>query len=369
MSNERNAYPDSITPAIEISIRLGLLVVLAVWCLEILRPFVPVVAWAAVFAIAAYRPFLKLRAILGGGQKIAIMIFVIAGLSIVLIPAVLLSDSLYQSASKLGQGINEGTLHIPPPSESVKEWPVLGERIYQSWLQASENLAAVLIDNKELLSGLGGKLLSVGAGLGGSILQFLLATLVAGVFLANAEKAEKTMQALFKRLAGDYGDELISLSTSTIRSVTVGVLGIAVIQALLAALGMALAGVPAVGLWALIILVLAIAQLPPLVVLAPITFYLFSVESTMVAGVFLIWSLLVSSSDAVLKPMLLGRGVDAPMLVILLGAIGGLLLSGIIGLFLGAVVLTLGYKLFMAWLSPLHPVDGETCPKAKNSKV
>ena len=89
----------------------------------------------------------------------------------------------------------------------------------------------------------------------------------------------------------------------------------------------------------------------------------------MVAGVFLIWSLLVSSSDAVLKPMLLGRGVDAPMLVILLGAIGGLLLSGIIGLFLGAVVLTLGYKLFMAWLSPPQPVDGETYPKAKNSKV
>ncbi len=101
MSNERNAYPDSITPAIEISIRLGLLVVLAVWCLEILRPFVSVVACSAVFAIAAYRPFLKLRAVLGGRQKIAIMIFVIAGLSIVLIPAVLLSDSLYQSASRV----------------------------------------------------------------------------------------------------------------------------------------------------------------------------------------------------------------------------------------------------------------------------
>lgn len=368
MSNQRNAYLDSITPAIEISIRLGLLVVLAVWCLEILRPFVPVVAWAAVFAIAVYKPFLKLRTILGGRQKIAILIFVVAGLSIVLIPAVLLSDSLYQSASNLGQGISEGSLHIPPPSESVKEWPVLGERIYQSWLQASENLAAVLIDNKELLSGLGGKLLSVGAGLGGSILQFLLATLVAGVFLANAEKAEKTMRALFERLAGDYGDELISLSTSTIRSVTVGVLGVAVIQALLAALGMVLAGVPAVGLWALIILVLAVAQLPPLVVLLPIAIWLFSVESTTVAVIFLIWSLLVSSSDAALKPMLLGRGVDAPMLVILLGAIGGLILSGIIGLFLGAVVLTLGYKLFMAWLSPRQAVDGEAEVRAAGTK-
>ena len=360
MSNEAHTQPDPMRQAIEISIRLGLLILLAVWCLEILKPFISVIAWAALLAIAVHKPFLKLRAILGGRQKIAIAIFVIAGLSIVMVPAGMLSDSLYDSASNLGRGISEGSLQVPPPSETVKEWPVLGEKVYQIWLKASENLATVLIDNKELFSGLGGKVLGVGAGLGGSILQFVIATLIAGVFLGNAEKSEKAMRLLFRRLAGDHGDELVTIATSTVRSVMVGVLGIAVIQAALAALGIGFAGVPAVGLWALIILVLAIAQLPPLLVLAPISIYLFSVGSTTVAVVFLIWSILVSMSDAVLKPVLLGRGVDAPMLVILLGAIGGMLSAGIIGLFLGAVVLTLGYKLFITWLNLLQPVDGTT---------
>ena len=158
------------------------------------------------------------------------------------------------------------------------------------------------------------------------------------------------MRNLSNRLAGDYGDELIDLSISTVRSVAVGVLGIAFIQAMLGAAGMMFVGVPAVGLWALAILVVAIAQLPPILILGPVAIYVFSVESTTVAVVFLVWSILVSFSDMVLKPLLLGRGVEVPMLVILLGAIGGMISAGIIGLFLGAVVLTLAYKLFIAWL-------------------
>jgi len=143
---------------------------------------------------------------------------------------------------------------------------------------------------------------------------------------------------------------LLTLSTATIRSVAVGVIGIAFIQAMLGGLGMMFAGVPAAGLLAIVILVLAIAQLPPLVVLLPVVIYVFSAESTTVAVVFMVWSILVSMSDAVLKPIFLGRGVDAPMLVILLGAIGGMITSGIVGLFIGAVILALGYKLFQVWV-------------------
>ena len=142
----------------------------------------------------------------------------------------------------------------------------------------------------------------------------------------------------------------MDLSTATIRSVAVGVIGIAFIQALLGGLGMMFAGVPAAGLLAIVILVLAIAQLPPILVLLPVIFYVFSVESTTVAVIFMVWSILVSMSDAVLKPIFLGRGVDAPMLVILLGAIGGMITSGIVGLFIGAVILALGYNLYRVWL-------------------
>ena len=158
------------------------------------------------------------------------------------------------------------------------------------------------------------------------------------------------MHRVASRLAGDRGEPMLTLSTATIRSVAVGVIGIAFIQAMLGGLGMMFAGVPAAGLLAIIILVLAIAQLPPILVLLPVIFYVFSAESTTVAVIFMIWSILVSMSDAVLKPIFLGRGVDAPMLVILLGAIGGMITSGIVGLFIGAVILALGYTLFKVWL-------------------
>jgi predicted PurR-regulated permease PerM len=137
--------------------------------------------------------------------------------------------------------------------------------------------------------------------------------------------------------------------------VAIGVLGIAAIQGIMAGLGMMLVDVPAAGLIALIVLVFAIAQIPPIVVLAPVIFYVFSVTSTSVAITFMIWCFVINFTDMVLKPLLLGRGVDAPMLVILLGAIGGMLLLGIAGLFIGAIVLALGYTLFQEWVMVEEP--------------
>ena len=158
------------------------------------------------------------------------------------------------------------------------------------------------------------------------------------------------MRRLFHRLLGDKGDEMLDLTVATVRSVTVGVMGIAFIQAVGTGIGMWAVGVPGTGLWALLVLVLVIAQLPALLVMLPVIIWVFSVESTTVATVFAVWSIAVSMSDMVLKPLLLGRGVPVPMLIILLGAIGGMIMSGIIGLFVGAVVLALGYKLFQTWL-------------------
>ena len=198
-----------------------------------------------------------------------------------------------------------------------------------------------------------------------SVLELVLAIVIAAVFLANAESSTNAMRRLTARMVGDRGEEILNLSSATVRSVAVGVLGIAFIQALLGGAGMIVVGVPGAGLWALFSLVLAIAQLPPLLVLAPAIFYVFSVESTTVAVAFAVWSIAVSFSDAVLKPLLLGRGVEAPMLVILLGAIGGMILSGIIGLFLGAVVLALGYKLLEAWLTEGDPTSAPGSDEAE----
>jgi predicted PurR-regulated permease PerM len=192
------------------------------------------------------------------------------------------------------------------------------------------------------------------------VLQFVISMLIAAAFLSSAESIRAAVHRVFTRLAGTRGAPLLDLSTATIRSVAVGVIGIAFIQAVAGGLGMMFAGVPAAGLLAIVILVLAIAQLPPILVLLPVIFYVFSVESSTVAVVFMIWSILVSMSDAFLKPLLLGRGVDAPMLVILLGAIGGMITSGIVGLFIGAVILSLGYKLFQFWVNWDVPMDPDS---------
>jgi len=339
------------TQAIEIAIRLGVLFLIFAWSLQILAPFISVIAWGAIIAVAIYTPFLKLNQKLGGRKKLTVFLVAVLGVAVVLIPVILLSASLVESATTLGHEFNTGKAAIPAPSESVREWPVIGENTYKLWQQASVDLSALMEKYPEQLSAVGKKLLGTAAGLGAGILQFVISMLIAAAFLSSAESAGAAMQRLAMRLAGEQGEPLLRLSTSTIRSVAIGVIGIAFIQAMLGGLGMMFAGVPAAGLLAIIILVFAIAQLPPILVLLPVIFYVFSAESTTVAVIFTIWSILVSMSDAVLKPMLLGRGVDAPMLVILLGAIGGMIMSGIVGLFIGAVILALGYKLFQAWVN------------------
>ena len=343
------------TQAIEIAIRLAVIFLIFAWSLLIITPFISLIAWGAIIAVAIYMPFMKLVEKLGGRKKLAVTLIAVVSIAAILIPVISLSTSMVESAITIGDEISTGKAHISPPSESVREWPLIGEKTYAIWQQASVDLSTLLEKYPDQLSAIGKKLLGAAAGVGVGLLQFVISLLIAAAFLLGADSAGAAMRRLARRLAGARGEALLTLSTSTIRSVTVGVIGIAFIQAVLGGLGMLLAGVPAAGLLAAIILVFAIAQLPPILVLAPVIFYVFSAESTTVAVIFLIWSILVSMSDAVLKPMLLGRGVDAPMLVILLGAIGGMITSGIVGLFIGAVILALGYKLFQAWVEWEEP--------------
>lgn len=233
---------------------------------------------------------------------------------------------------------------------------MIGEKLYKIWGLASSNLEAAIIHLAPQLKAFGKWLLTAVTGTGFGVLQFVFSLIIAGVFLANASAGYKVTRAIFTRLAGDQGGDFTDLAGATVRSVAQGVLGIAIIQGILAGIGLIAAGVPAAGLWALLVLVLAIVQLPPLLVLLPIIFYVFSTASAVTAVLFMIWSILVSISDTFLKPLFLGRGVEIPMLIILIGAIGGMMTSGIIGLFVGAVVLALGYKLFMAWLYEDQPL-------------
>ena len=189
-----------------------------------------------------------------------------------------------------------------------------------------------------------------GSGSVAGVVGFAFSIIIAGVLLLNAGKGYEAFRGIGRRLAGERGAGFVDLTVATIRSVAKGVLGVALIQTLLAAIGLLVMQVPGAGIWAAIVLVLAVMQLPPLLVLGPVAIWVFSTAEPVPATVFLVYSLLVSFSDGILKPLLLGRGVDVPMLVILLGAIGGMISAGIIGLFTGAVVLAIGYQLFNFWL-------------------
>ena len=215
---------------------------------------------------------------------------------------------------------------------------------------ASNNLEAALSKITPQLKKFGIPLLSAAAGAGVGTLKFVVSIIIAGVLLSNDAGGGQVARAIATRLTGERGTMAVELAVATVRSVTLGILGVALIQTLLASLGFLLVGVPGAGLWALLVLILAVVQLPTILVLGPIIVYVFSTSSTVIAVVFAIWSILVGISDAFLKPLLMGRGVDVPMLVIFIGAIGGFMTSGIIGLFVGAIIFSLGYKLFLIWL-------------------
>ncbi len=351
------------TQALEAAIRIGLVAILIWWCFNIVKPFALPFLWGAIFAVALYPLFRKLRALLGGREKLAAALIALVVLALLIAPIVFLSQSLIKNSQTLSAKIQAGSLTIPPPSAKVKNWPLVGARLHQIWLRASTNLDETLDRFKPQLEAAGRKLLSFTAGAGMEIIRFVLAIIVAGVLMVYARGGTRTMEHISARLMGPKkGPEIVKLTGATIRSVAQGVLGVALIQTILAGAGFVVMGVPLTGLWALAVLVLAIVQLPTIVIMGPIIIYVYSVAAPLPATLFAVWSVLVGVSDTFLKPIFLGRGLDIPMLVILLGAIGGMILSGIIGLFVGAVVLAVGYKLFFAWLKQDFAREDETMP-------
>lgn len=345
--------------AVEAAIRIGVLALLALWTFLILRPFITPVLWGVVIAVAVLPAYRVLAARLGERRKLSAAALTVLALALLWIPAVKFFGGAIDSTRTLAAQLNDGTLTIPPPPERVSSWPLIGEGLNDAWNLASSNLETAIRRYEPQVKAVGRWLLSAGTGLGLGLLQFTIAIIIAGVFLATAEGGGHTARRITRRFAGDQGAEFAGLAEKTIRSVALGVVGVAIIQSVLAGIGMVVVGVPGAGLWALIVLILAVVQLGPLLVLGPVIVYVFSTAGTVTAVLFMIWAILVSISDTFLKPLLLGRGVNVPTLVILLGSIGGMILSGIIGLFVGAVVLALGYQLFMSWLNDVPPAPQE----------
>jgi predicted PurR-regulated permease PerM len=336
--------------SVEAAIRIGVLVLIFLWSLQIVKPFITIVLWAIILAVAVYPLYTGLAKRLGGRTRLSAFLITAAALGVLLVPSWKFFGATVEEAREVADKAEAGTLEVPPPPDGVREWPVIGESTYELWYGASRNLDATVQRLKPELTAFGKWAVASLAGLAGTVLQFFISILIAGVLLSTGERGRAFSEKFATRLAGPQGEDFVRLTVMTIRSVFQGVLGIAVIQAALAAIGFLFIGVPGAMVWALLVMILAVMQLPPLLVIAPVIVWAFATQSTTAAVIFLVYGGFVSISDTFLKPLLLGRGVDVPMLVILLGAIGGMIMSGIIGLFVGAVVLAVAYQLMMAWL-------------------
>jgi predicted PurR-regulated permease PerM len=338
--------------SVDVAVRLAVIGVLVLWCFKIFAPFIIPMMWGIIIAVALAPMFGKLTALVGGKRGIAAALFTLAAIVVIIVPTFRIADSVVRSSLELADRAEAGELAVPEPRESVRDWPVIGNQVYEAWNTASTNVSGAVERYEPQLRAAGAWALGKVAGLAGAIIHTIIALIIGGFMLTYAAGGEKQMRSVAARLGGERGKGIIGISTATIRSVAQGVLGVALVQSAAAALGMFMAGVPGWGIWTIGVLVLAVIQLPPLFVLLPVALWYFTAtDSTVIAVVFLIWCMIVSVSDAFLKPMFLGRGLDIPMPVILIGAIGGLMLHGIIGLFVGAVVLAIGYELSKAWMA------------------
>lgn len=334
-------------------IRAGLIGALAVLCYKVFSPFLTLMVWSVFFAVTLYPFHQWIARRIGGRQGLASIILVILGLVLIVTPTGLLMNSFADSVHSFIRSVQQNTLKIPAPREGVEKWPIVGKDVYEFWSKARTDLPGLIQSMQPKIGSLARNALSMVARVGTGMLLFLASFIIASIIMAYGESAARSGRAIFYRVAGSArGGTLAKLSTATIRAVALGVIGVAAIQAILIGLALLLAGIPAAGVLSIIALVLGIAQVPALIVTLPIIIYIWSSGdySNSAAIMHTIILLLTGMADNVLKPLLLGRGVDVPMPVILFGALGGMASGGILGMFVGATVLALGYEIFKSWV-------------------
>lgn len=340
---------DDSKQTINFLIRIGLILLLVIWCYEIIKPFIIPLLWGGIIAIAVSPVFAKLCEVTGQRRVLSSVLVSLVLLSLLVIPMAMLATSSVDVVRYLANYLQSGEFKVPELQPMLARVPLIGE-----WLQGfivEEELEGLLKNLSPVLKMIGKQLVSFSAGIGLLLVQSLISILVAGFFLLQAEKSRQWIGKLAHKIADEKGTMLVNLSVQTTSNVAQGILGVALIQATLSGMGMMLASVPAAGLWTLIVLVIATVQLPVLLVMLPIAIYLFYTSTLFVAVSFLVLGIVISIVDGPMRAFLISRGGKTPMLVIFMGAIGGMLAFGIIGLFVGAVVLAVGYELLNSWLN------------------
>lgn len=350
-TNQESAKNSHVNIAIDLILKVGTLFLVVFLCFKILKPFLGMLLWGLIIAIILFPVFQLIRTWLGKRNKLSSILLTVLALSILVLPSIWLVNQLVEGVRVLAGNIQGGDLSIPPPSEAVAQWPLIGQWLYDNWLQLSENTEESLRGFMPQILAWGERTLGTLANTGMGVLQFAASIIIAGIFLVFFEKGSESGRKIFSKVVGERGDEFMDMSLHTIRNVATGVLGVAVIQTTLMGLGLILANVPLAAVWIVLVLVMTIAQLPVLLFNIPLIIYLFAFMDPLPAVLWTLYFLVMGMIDNIMKPVLMGKGSDVPMLVIFLGALGGFTAFGFIGLFLGSIVLSLAYKLYLTWVS------------------
>ena len=344
--------PKSTSPTyFELAIRLGVLGFLLYLAITLIQPFITILIWSVIIAVALYPVFLWTSGKLGGRERLAAFLVTLLGLLTVFGPAAWLALDLIESVRIVSDHVNWHELAIPPPPESVKSWSFLGEDIHRLWTRAATNTRETLAKIYPYLKPVGTILLSVAAGTGMSVLKFFISVIIAGFLFVYAQPLVGGMKMLARRLEAERGEEFVTLAGATIRAVSRGVVGIAALQALLAGIGLTAAGIPAASLLTFAILILGIIQIGPSILIIPLIIWSWFSMDTTTAFLFTAYMIPVNLIDNVLRPFVMSAGLRTPMLVVFLGVFGGTIAYGITGLFLGPIVLAVIWELLVAWIN------------------
>jgi predicted PurR-regulated permease PerM len=347
--NDMAARERLMSAVIDLSIRLAILGLLLYWSFVLIRPFIDIAIWSVVLTVALYPIYDWMVRALGGRRWLAAVLLTIISLVLVIGPATWLALGLIDSIRTLADRFELSALALPPPFPSIKSWPLIGEPIYQIWDLASTNIREALDKITPYLKPFGTTLLQIAADAGTGTVKFFIAIIVSGFLFSPAPDLARSVRAFARRIAPARGEELTELAGATIRAISRGVIGISVLQAMLAGIGLVAAGIPGASLLTTAILILGIVQIGPSIVIIPLIAWVWWTQEATTALLFTAYMIPVNLIDNLLRPFVMGRGLDVPILVVLIGVFGGAISQGISGLFLGPIILAVIWQLMVAW--------------------
>ncbi|WP_458761384.1 AI-2E family transporter [Afipia sp. TerB] len=338
------------TDIIQLAIRLGLLAFLIYWTFVLIRPFVPILAWSVVLAVALNPAFNVLSRLLGDRPRLAATVLTVINLGIFIGPATWLGLSALEGLKEMARVLDAGNLVVPSPPEGLKYWPLIGPQLYDLWIQASNNIRSALREVAPYLKPLAGTILTFAGSAGIGTLNFLLSVALAGFLFPYGAKLVAAGRGFLFRIVPEQSEHFLELAGATIRAVSQGIIGVAIIQSLLAGIGFKLADIPGAGLLALAVMILAIVQIGAAFILFPVIIWIWIDRDFTAALLLSLYLGAVGILDNILKPLVMGRGLTTPTLVVFVGVIGGALAHGIVGLFIGPIILSVAWELTVAWI-------------------